>query len=308
MVDTKGVLILKLLRALYTTVLGLSLTLFPLTVLAADTYTVDSSVICNSTEINPTGINTYPSAQATTYTQTNTYGTSDVVGFLVDGRLVEGTNISGNTMQYTFPEGSVGNHTIATGLASLNPEGFYLKLQGFTWEYRDDSIAVGTAYSTVDPNPQFKWEAYNLSTGEWTTIQDWSSSNWADWSGEAGNYWLHCSMRSADHLGYTSSTMCFHYIAGKTNIDKTYAGWRTNDILLGATSVNPNARLQFKIYNLDTKQWIYLTDENNTSNWVSWTPQKGDYWVHYEARTPDGRLADTKTYCFAVNAVPVFIN
>ena len=115
-------------------------------------------------------------------------------------------------------------------------------------------------------------------------------------------------MRSEDKLATTSQTMAFHYVAGNSQITGTYAGWDADKILLGVTAGNSDATLQFKIYNLDTKQWVYLTDSKNTSNWITWSPEQGNYWVHYESYTPDGRLADTRTYCFAVNTPTIFTN
>lgn len=285
-----------------------SLTFAASTAETEDTYTVDTTLICNAATVTPIGVYTYPSSQSVTYTLENTYGGEDIVGFEVDGRLVEGIHRDGNIMEYTFPKGTVGNHTLGAGNASDFPDGYYVQLQGFTWEYRNDSIAVGAAYHTQDANPQFKWEVYNLAKNEWTTIQDWSASNWVDWKGENGDYWLHCSMRSEDKLATTSQTMSFHYVAGNSQITGTYAGWAEDKILLGLTSGNPNATLQFKIYNLDTKQWIYLTDSKNKSNWITWSPEQGNYWVHYETYTVEGRLADTRTYCFAVNTPTIFTN
>ena len=120
---------------------------------------------------------------------------------------------------------------------------------------------------------------YNLTTKQWRAFSGWSKGNWASWKTE---------------------TMAFRYTAGDSKISGTYSGWRNGEVLLGATTVNQNTKIQFKIYNLDTQQWSYLTDENNRSNWVSWQAKKGNYWVHFESRTDDGRLADTNTYCFAV--------
>jgi len=53
-------------------------------------------------------------------------------------------------------------------------------------------LIIEAPYVSSDANPQFKWEAYNLSTKEWTTIQDWSESNQTEWHGEIWTELLDC--------------------------------------------------------------------------------------------------------------------
>lgn len=174
------------------------------------------------------------------------------------------------------------------------------KLNGMCWVYRNDYVDVGVSFD-APPTTQFRWTSYNLDTQEWKVISDWNTGNWISWYGEKGNYWLRCEMRTAD--GRTDElTQCFAYTAGNTQINGTYAGYRnSNEILLGCSSAmaGQGETYSFKIYNIDTGEWIYLTDKN-LAQWVSWTPKNGNYWTHFELYTKDGRLADTKTYCFAV--------
>ena len=185
---------------------------------------------------------------------------------------------------------------------SVTPAVTEAKLNGMCWIYQNDSVDVGVNFTTPS-TAQFRWTTYNLDTQEWNTISDWSSSNWASWYGEKGNYWLRCEMRTVDGGATVSElTQCFAYTAGNTQISGTYAGYRSSDeILLGCSSATAGQgeTYSFKIYNIDTGEWIYLTDKN-PAQWVSWTPKNGNYWTHFELYTKDGRLADTKTYCFAV--------
>lgn len=270
------------------------------TVFAEDIYTVDTSIVPNcphATLIKPGGVFTYSSDEEATYTLAGYNGFADVH---VDDRLVAGVRQADGTFTYTFPKGTTGKHVLTGSNNDARIRDYYVQETGFTWQQRKDSIAVGVGYKTVDKTPEFRFQSYNLQTKKWEVISDWSTSNWIDWKAAVGDYWLHCEMRSADKLATTSKTMAFRYTAGDSKISGTYSGWRNGEVLLGATTVNQNTKIQFKIYNLDTQQWSYLTDENNRSNWVSWQAKKGNYWVHFESRTDDGRLADTNTYCFAV--------
>lgn len=176
------------------------------------------------------------------------------------------------------------------------------KLNGMCWVYRNDYVDVGVSFDAPS-TAQFRWTSYNLDTQEWKVISDWSTGNWTSWYGEKGNYWLRCEVRTADGRPAADElTQCFAYTAGNTQINGTYAGYRSsNEILLGCSSATAGQgeTYSFKIYNIDTGEWIYLTDKN-PAQWVSWTPKNGNYWTHFELYTKDGRLADTKTYCFAV--------
>lgn len=274
--------------------------LFSTPVLAASTYTVDTSIVPNCTHgtgIIPRGVITYSSDEAAIYKLVGYNGFADVH---VDGRLVAGVQQADGTFAYTFPKGTTGRHVLTGSDNDAKIRDYYVNLDGFTWQQRKDSVAVGVGYKTADSSPEFRFQAYNLQTKSWEVISDWSTSNWIDWKGTVGDYWLHCEMRSADKLAMTSKTMAFRYTAGQSKLTGTYSGWRNGEVLLGATTAQSNTRLQFKLYNLDTKQWFYLTDDTNRANWVSYQPSKGNYWVHFESRTDDGRLADTITYCFAV--------
>ena len=126
--------------------------------------------------------------------------------------------------------------------------GYYLTLDGLTWIYQSDYIDVGTAYSTNDPYVQFKWEMYNVNTGQWFTIADWNYGNWASWKTDCGDYWLHCTARTSDGAIERSSTIAFHYVAGNTQISGTYAGGydvQNRNVLLGCNSTSSEAEVTY---------------------------------------------------------------
>ena len=184
--------------------------------------------------------------------------------------------------------------------------GYYLTLDGLTWVYQSDYIDVGTAYSTNDPYVQFKWEMYNVNTGQWFTIADWNYGNWASWKTDCGDYWLHCTARTSDGAIERTSTITFHYVAGNTQISGIYAGDTGNgdqSILLGCASTESTVGLTytFRIYDVNLEQWSTVSDRGN--QWVTWYAKTGTYWAHYELYTIDGRLADTRT--IAVSCSPI---
>ena len=176
--------------------------------------------------------------------------------------------------------------------------GYYLTLDGLTWVYQSNYIDVGTAYSTNDPYVQFKWEMYNVNTGQWFTIADWNYGNWASWKTDCGDYWLHCTARTSDGAIERSSTIAFHYVAGNTQISGTYAGGydvQNRNVLLGCNSTSSEAEVtySFKIYDLEASSWSSISEYG--AQWVNWKPEAGTYWIHYEVYTKDRRLADTRT-------------
>lgn len=177
----------------------------------------------------------------------------------------------------------------------------------FTWIVRSNDIAVGAAASSsIYNHMEYRWLAYDLLNKQWKTISDWSVSNWASWVTSNGDYWLHCDVRDSftkKPLG--NKTIAFHYeiqnapapvFTGDTVISGTYAAWRGSNVLLGATTNNPNGYTIIKIYDYNAKQWV----SQFKGPWALWSPKPGIYWTHFEAYTSNGTLKDTKTYAFGV--------
>ena len=182
--------------------------------------------------------------------------------------------------------------------------GTYAKIQGISWNYSGNGINIEAPYISSDTNPQFKWEAYNLSTKEWMTIQDWSERNQTQWHGEIGqNYWLHCTIRSSDGTVSSSYTMCFHYTATEVCITGTYSGLQGMDLLLGATTSDPNANIKFTTYYMGGG-WNKLNELSNCGNWVTATAAANPFRVVYEAYAPDGTLSDVIIYEFTLVDYP----
>ena len=175
-----------------------------------------------------------------------------------------------------------------------------VSLKGFTWQVYDDRILIGTAYDT-NADVRFTFKSYNLGTKKWTTLGENKASNWQTWLPEQGNYWIYVEATADGHT--TSQVMCFA-------VGKNYAPyvslngftWQVfSDRINIGTAYNTNTtdvKFTFKSYNLDTKKWTALSNEK-VSNWQTWYPEKGNYWIYVEATLPNGY----KTYqvmCFAV--------
>ena len=205
-----------------------------------------------------------------------------------------------------------------------------VSLKGFTWQVYDERILIGTAYET-NTDVRFTFKSYNLGTHQWVTLGENKTSNWQTWNPEKGNYWIYVEATLPN--GYkTDQVMCFavgkNYSTRAMNArsaspaittlsvddgiavqaaESYYARlkgftWQIQDdkILLGSAydTNDPDLRFTFKSYNLDTKKWEVL-DSNKKSNWQTWKPYKGNYWVYCQATTSDGKSYD-QTMCFAV--------
>ena len=175
-----------------------------------------------------------------------------------------------------------------------------LNLNGMCYNIYEDRIDVGIAYDSDDSNVSFKWEAYNLDTQQWNLVADWTGSNWVSWYPDKGNYWMHVTAKTSD--GVTKDyTICFN---AARNYNHKYIS------INGICSVNDKAAInlgvsyntndtspafRWQIYDLSTSTWSTLTDWTG-SNWVSWYPGSGNYWVYLEAKTSDGTV---ENYCIA---------
>ena len=169
-------------------------------------------------------------------------------------------------------------------------KGPHVTLKGFTWQVHDDRILIGTAYD-ANTDVRFTFKSYNLGTHQWVTLGENKTSNWQTWVPEKGNYWIYVEATTPD--GYTTNqVMCFA-------VGKNYAPyvslngftWQVfSDRINIGTAYSTNTtgvRFTFKSYNLDTKKWTALSNEK-ASNWQTWYPEKGNYWIYVEATLPNG--------------------
>ncbi|RHP25637.1 hypothetical protein DWZ66_05635 [Coprobacillus sp. AF34-1BH] len=234
---------------------------------------------------------------------------------------------------WIYVEATANGHTTSQVMCFAVGKNYapYVSLNGFTWQVFSDRINIGTAYSTNTTGIRFTFKSYNLDTKKWTALSNEKASNWQTWYPEKGNYWIYVEATLPN--GYkTNQVMCFavgkNYSTRAMNArsaspaittlsvddgiavqaaESYYARlkgftWQIQDdkILLGSAydTNDPDLRFTFKSYNLDTKKWEVL-DSNKKSNWQTWKPYKGNYWVYCQATTSDGKSYD-QTMCFAV--------
>ena len=180
-------------------------------------------------------------------------------------------------------------------------KGPHVTLKGFTWQVHDDRILIGTAYE-ANTNVRFTFKSYNLDTKKWEVLDSNKKSNWQTWKPYKGNYWVYCQATTSDGKSY-DQTMCFA-------VGKNYASyvnlngftWQMQDdrILIGSAydTNDSGTQFSFKAYNLDTQKWETLSTFKS-SNWQTWKPYKGNYWIYCQAKTSTGYTTD-QVMCFAV--------
>ena len=198
---------------------------------------------------------------------------------------------------------SNGNGTTKTVsyAANRNYTGYYLDLNGMCYIMRDKGIDVGVAYDSNASDVKFKWQAYNLDKQEWSLVADWTGSNWVTWKPEQGNFWLYVEAMTPD--GATQNTiMCFASQKDYSHHSLNLNGMCYNiyddriDVGIAYDSDDSNVTFKWEAYNLDKQEWNLVADWTG-SNWVSWYPDKGNYWMHVTAKTSDGVTKDY-TICF----------
>ena len=226
----------------------------------------------------------------------NGYKTNQVMCFAV------GKNYSTRAMSARSASPAVTTLSADDGVAVQAAESYYARLKGFTWQMQDDKILLGSAYDTNDPDLRFTFKSYNLDTKKWEVLDSNKKSNWQTWKPYKGNYWVYCQVTTSDGKSY-DQTMCFA-------VGKNYASyvnlngftWQMQDdrILIGSAydTNDSGTQFSFKAYNLDTQKWETLSTFKS-SNWQTWKPYKGNYWIYCQAKTSTGYTTD-QVMCFAV--------
>ena len=226
----------------------------------------------------------------------NGYKTNQVMCFAV------GKNYSTRAMSARNASPEVTTLSADDGIAVQAAESYYARLKGFTWQMQGDKILLGSAYDTNDPDLRFTFKSYNLDTKKWEVLDSNKKSNWQTWKPYKGNYWVYCQATTSDGKSY-DQTMCFA-------VGKNYASyvnlngftWQMQDdrILIGSAydTNDSGTQFSFKAYNLDTQKWETLSTFKS-SNWQTWKPYKGNYWIYCQAKTSTGYTTD-QVMCFAV--------
>ena len=198
-------------------------------------------------------------------------------------------------------DGIESNHTIA-----YNPvrdySRKYVELQGIFAQEETYGIRAGAVHVTNDPKAVYRWMVYDVNKGTWTTISDWQKSEWVTWTPAKGNYWLRAEAKTSDgrESNYTIAyNTQKNYSKYYVNISGIYAEEGDNGIRAGAVHTKNDANTSFRwmVYDINKGTWTTISDWQK-SEWVTWKPAKGNYWLRVEAKTRDGIESD---YTIAYN-------
>ena len=161
---------------------------------------------------------------------------------------------------------------------------------------------------------EYRWWAYNESTGTWTKVQDWNDSQWLNWKpdtygkyvlqGDVGQKYTGYGSRPTD---YGRTEITYHpNIKGKCQMPYDGGGF-----LIGVESYdNPNNAYSYELLVLDCTKlaagdpapWIYTSGRQTVPGnnfWTIWQPQYGYYWTLFRVYDANGNLIDEDCYGFA---------
>ena len=169
----------------------------------------------------------------------------------------------------------------------------FIRLNGYCVQETTTGINVGVAYTSNLENVKFRWLSYNLNTKKWETVSDWKTGNWITWKPEKGEYWLRVEAKSENATANYTQTISIKndYKYGYVSFNGYCIQKKDNGINVGI-SYNSNCNnLQFRwlSYNLSTKKWETISGWKS-GNWITWKPDKGQYWLRVEVKTPQGKV------------------
>lgn len=170
---------------------------------------------------------------------------------------------------------------------------YYLGLGTILQLPREDGLGIdlGVTYTAEDSNPQFRWLAYNIGRNVWEEVSGWYSGNWCTWHPARGTYLIQAQIRNSlgqEVVQTIGTEVKEDYQREKINITNMCNIVKDTQIDLGAVyQSNSNVIFRWQAYDLNKKTWSLLADWTG-SNWISWKPHSGDYWVYVEGKTEHG--------------------
>lgn len=146
-------------------------------------------------------------------------------------------------------------------------------------------LNMGAVYDSDDPNIKFQWLYYDVAEQSWNMISGTSSDNWTSWKPKkAGDYWI--TAQAIDSTGFiTTYIYTYRWNGIITKLSGIYVLENQGHYDMGVVyeSNDPDIKFQWKIYNVEKKQWSILQDKT-TGNWTSWEPvEAGNYWLRAES-------------------------
>lgn len=196
----------------------------------------------------------------------------------------------------------------ASGQVSSYTMGYYIEpfkiaLSGIIVSPEKENVFnLDVNADTDDMNAEYRWLYYDLSSGCWGLIQDWSKNKTAVWETECfGTYWIHVEGRTIDGslsevtIGY--SVEQFYVNLGNLNVYTP--DWSTYYIQQVVETNDPNLVYTYMIYDIKNDTWTELPQ---TGSSTYWQPEvSGGYWVHAVVTDSAG-----DSYCNTIGYSVVF--
>lgn len=169
-------------------------------------------------------------------------------------------------------------------------------------ETDEGQVTLDADYDTDSTNPTFRWLLYDVNAKEWSLFSEWSDKSQSQGSLKAGNYWFHVEMRASNGT-IVSKTLAYNILPKESRtmeIKDIYAFEASDGIHAGAVHETNMLSKKFRwlVYDLEKETWGILSDWQET-NWVTWKPKRGNYWLRVESFNGQGQLVE-KTISYKV--------
>ncbi len=185
--------------------------------------------------------------------------------------------------------GSANHTTVYSSATNYSPT--YMGINSVMCVDQGSWVAVGAAYDSLS-SAQFRWTIYDLQKQQWELLSDWTTNNWVSWQPQSGNYWVHVEAKNSS--GSTANQTIAYtpqqdYSKYNLDLQGMICNQNSDCIQVGTAYSNAAASVVFQwlVYDVDKGQWSVLSDWT-TSNWVTWKPTPGNYWVHVTAVNSNG--------------------
>lgn len=210
---------------------------------------------------------------------------------------------TGNRKFYVKVKDSTGKEVLSPALISINK-----KLEAkASYKYVNNNIEFTALANYGSGNYQYKFIVYNVDTGKWGIIQDYSSKNTCVWNASgasAGNRKFYVDIKDSSGTVARSAAMNVSTQTG-LNVSLKSSAAQVNpgaSVKLTANATGGNGSYQYKfiVYNTATKQWGKVQDysSSNTCTWIAGAAGTRQFYV-------DVKDASGKVVRSAVNTVNV---
>lgn len=209
----------------------------------------------------------------------------------------------GSRRFYVKVKDSTGKEVLSSALISINK-----KLEAkASYKYVNNNIEFTASGNNGSGNYQYKFIVYNVDTGKWGIVQDYSSKNTCVWNASgasAGNRKFYVDIKDSNGTVARSAAMNISTQTG-LNVSLKSSASQVNpgaSVKLTANAAGGNGSYQYKfiVYNTATKQWGKVQDysSSNTCTWVAGAAGTRQFYV-------DVKDASGKVVRSAVNTINV---